>query len=206
MGSPLLLGALTLGMSGILANVWVSWVARGRVTSTLEEVPLVKAAVVLGCAPTLPNGRRNVYFERRLDAAAALLHAERTELLIVSGGPLRQGSPGGQMSECEAMYEGLLTRGVAGERIFLDPEGTRTLRSVLGARDRIRGGELVFVSQRFHTVRAVFLARAYGLDAWGFNAQGPTFRSVKHIRLLAREGVSRWRAALDVVLDRGRQN
>ena len=126
----------------------------------VARLPEVEAAVVLGTAPIGPEGGPNVYFVRRLDAAAALWKAGKAKTLIVSGSGDEPG----------AMKAGLVARGVPAEAIRLDGEGRRTWDSVLRARDAFGLARVTFVSQRFHLSRALFLARHAGMEAWGFEA------------------------------------
>jgi SanA protein len=57
---------------------------------------------------------------------------------------------------------------------------------------------VTIVSQPFHTERAVFLARAHGLDALAFGAADPALRSWLKVR--TREVGARMLAVLDVVV------
>ena len=59
----------------------------GRVfdSASIDAVPRRRAAVVMGCVRTLPNGLNNLYFSRRIDAAAELYKAGKVDCLIVSG-------------------------------------------------------------------------------------------------------------------------
>ena len=64
-----------------------------------------------------------------------------------------------------------MARGVPADAIRLDPGGPRTWDSVRQARDAFGLRRVIFVSQRFHLSRALFLARHAGLEAWGFEAR-----------------------------------
>jgi SanA protein len=159
-----------LVMGGLaLATVLLAWLAERRLDGTAEaesfsdvaRLPEVEAALVLGTAPIGPEGGPNVYFVRRLDAAAALWKAGRAKYLIVSGS---DGEPA-------AMRAGLIERGVPAAAIHGDPAGHRTWDSVRRARDVFGQKRIVIVSQRFHLSRALFLARHAGLEAWGFEAR-----------------------------------
>ncbi len=157
------LGALAL------AAVLLAWIAERRLDSLAEagmlsdpsRLPDVDVALVLGTAPIGPEGGPNVYFVRRLDAAAALWKAGKVKYLIVSGSDI----------EPDAMRDGLIARGVPAAAIYRDPAGDRTWDSVLRARDVFGQKRLIIVSQRFHLSRALFLARHAGIEAWGFEAR-----------------------------------
>ncbi|MFZ5781140.1 MAG: SanA/YdcF family protein [Pseudomonadota bacterium] len=152
-----------------LTAVLLAWVAERRLDrgaegwsfSDLGKLPAVDVALVLGTAPIGPEGGPNVYFVRRLDAAAALWKAGKVRYFILSGGP----------SEPQAMRAGLIERGVPASALYLDPEGFRTWDSVVRARDVYGQRRIVIVSQRFHLSRALFLARHAGMEAWGYEAR-----------------------------------
>ncbi len=60
--------------------------------------------------------------------------------------------------------------GVPEDRVTCDYAGFRTLDSVMRAKEVFGLDAFVVVSQPFHNERAIFLARAKGIDAAGFNA------------------------------------
>jgi SanA protein len=152
-----------------LAGVLLAWLAERRLDSLADarmfsdpsRLPDVDVALVLGTAPIGPEGGPNVYFVRRLDAAATLWKAGKVKYLIVSGSDI----------EPDAMRDGLIARGVPAAVIYRDPAGDRTWDSVLRARDVFGQKRLVIISQRFHLSRALFLASHAGIEAWGFEAR-----------------------------------
>jgi SanA protein len=159
-----------LGMGALaLAVALLAWLAERSLDRAADaasfidpaKLPNVEVALVLGTAPIGPEGGPNVYFVRRLDAAASLWKAGKVKYLIVSG----------STGEPEAMRSGLVERGVPVSSIYLDPMGFRTWDSVLRARDVYGQKRIVIISQRFHLSRALFLARHAGLQAWGLEAR-----------------------------------
>jgi SanA protein len=159
---------LALGALGLVVAL-AAWLAErslersgaGRIVADPAGLPAIDAGLVLGAAPIGPEGGPNRYFEYRLDAAAMLWRSGRVRFLILSGSP----------GEPAAMRAGLLARGVPAEVLRLDDSGDRTRDSILGARRVFGANRLIVVSQRFHLARALFLARADGLDAWGLEAR-----------------------------------
>lgn len=159
---------LALGALGLLAAL-AAWLAErslerssaARIVSDPSVLPAGDAGLVLGAAPIGPEGGPNRYFEYRLDAAALLWRAGKVPLLLLSGAP----------GEPEAMRAGLVARGVPETALRLDDGGLRTRDSLQRARTVFGQTRLIVVSQRFHLARALFLARADGLDAWGLEAR-----------------------------------
>jgi SanA protein len=163
------------------------------VSADSASLPTTKVALVLGCARLVGGGRKNLFFERRIAAAAKLFHARKVSYLLVSGDNSRR-----DYDEPSDMRRALIEAGVPASRIVLDYAGFRTLDSVVRAKDVFGLRELIVVSQRFHNERAVYLARAHGIHAHGYDAQdvdGP-----EGLRTRVREIASRVVAVLDVEL------
>jgi SanA protein len=156
------------------------------------SVPHRRIGLVLGTSP-LHEGRPNRFYEARLDAAAALYHAGAVDGLLVSGDNRRH-----DYNEPDAMRADLVARGVPLEHVTCDYAGFRTLDSVVRARHVFGLDAVTIVSQPFHTERAVFLARAHGLDALAFGAADPALRSWLKVR--TREVGARMLAVLDGVV------
>lgn len=127
-----------------------------------------------------------------LDAAEAAYRAGKVQVLLLSG----EGRSDGY-DEPGAMYRDLTARGVPGERLLLDRSGLRTLDSVARADEVFGLREFTVISQPFHNQRAMFLARARGLDVVGLNARDVTGRS--GLKVQRREVLARVRAVLDVL-------
>nr|UOP05655.1 YdcF family protein [Conchiformibius kuhniae] len=73
-------------------------------------------------------------------------------------------------NEPDAMIAALVAQGVPAGKITPDYAGLRTLDSVLRMRDIFGQNGYIVVSQKFHNERAVYLARAHGIEAYGYNA------------------------------------
>jgi len=165
LGQALVVAGICLGL---YANLAPSWVARGRVHDDPAKVPVTKVAMVLGTTDRV-EGRENRYFRYRIDAAVELWQAGRIKTIIVSGDHSTK-----YYNEPAKMRQALIDRGIPENRIVCDSAGLRTLDSV-GRAQKVFGLEsVVFISQRFHNERAIYLAQARGLDAHGFNARDVT--------------------------------
>lgn len=161
-----------------------------RISDRLEDVPAARVGVVLGCGRKLANGRLNLYFKHRMEAASELFTSGKVHFLLVSGDNHTKG-----YNEPAEMKSALVKRGIPETAIFCDYAGFRTLDSIVRA-SRVFGlKKMVVVSQEFHTQRAVFLARQHGIDAFGYNARGVT--GVRSVRTRVREKLARVKALLD---------
>lgn len=187
---------LLIGVLAIVAMIWgcewrIESVARQRCLDAVEGVPEAPVAVVLGAAPRLADGRVNLFFRPRLEAAARLFKAGKVKALIVSGD---NGSK--NYDEPTEMKRVLIELGVPEGKIVCDFAGFRTLDSMVRAKEVFGQSRFIVVSQRFHNERAVYLARASGIEAWGLNAKDvPVALSLK---TFLREKLACVKAVLDV--------
>lgn len=192
------LAACPLAVAGIvfLGERAVNKGAEGRVFSSAEKIPHRPVGLVLGCARTLADGRENLYFRYRMDAAAELFNSGKVDVLIVSGDNHRTG-----YDEPTEMKDALVSRGIPAARIQCDYAGFRTLDSIVRAKKVFCADRITVVSQRFHGQRAAYVGRARGLDVLVFAARDVSRRA--GFRTCVRERLARVKAVLDVsILDK----
>lgn len=173
------------------ANLRVKAASAPFVRRTVESLPATGVGVVLGCRPELADGRPNLFFVTRIRAAVELYRSGKVTHLIASGDNGHAG-----YDEPTRMKQALMEAGVPASHISRDFAGFRTLDSVLRARDVFGVHRLTFISQRFHVERAVYLARANGIDAYALAASDVGGAGGALVQL--RELFSRAVALLDV--------
>lgn len=178
----------------ILCGSRIESIAAARTFAEVATVPSgIKVALVLGCSKTLPDGRSNRFFGKRIAAAAELYHAGKCRAIIVSGDNSVKG-----YDEPTDMKDALVAAGVPVDQIHCDYAGFRTLDSVVRAQKIFGQSRLIIVSQRFHNERAIYLARSLGMDAYGFNAADAVLSTPLRLKNQAREALARVQAVLDV--------
>lgn len=125
--------------------------------------------IVLG-AQMKPAGPSAV-LKFRLDAAYEYLIANENTLCVVSGG---QGA-NEPCTEAQGMYDYLVERGIAPERILMEEKSTDTSENIAYSAALIGGTdkEVGIVTNNFHVFRGVMLARHAGFE----NACGISARS-----------------------------
>ncbi|MCC6538260.1 MAG: YdcF family protein [Bryobacterales bacterium] len=175
----------------ILPDWWIRRQTAAFVYSELEAVPARPVGLVLGTARRVADGRDNLFFRFRMEAAARLYHAGKIRYILVSGdhGTKYYDEPGD-------MREALLALGVPDAAIVRDYAGFRTLDSVVRCQRVFGVSSVIVISQRFHNERAVYIARRQGMDAVGFNARGVAVSSSPLV--YAREYLARAMAMVDV--------
>ena len=160
-----LLGMLAVAALAIAwANIAASWAARGRTFDGVDATPSSEVGLVFGTSDRT-KGRENLYFKHRVEAAAALWKAEKIRTLIVSGDNRAH-----DYNEPEKMKRALVRLGVPAQHIICDYAGLRTLDSVVRAKKVFGLNSILFISQRFQNQRAIYIAKAHGLDAIAHNA------------------------------------
>jgi len=189
-GIAVALGAVFCGASTLGFAWWRVAQCRNLAHDETAALPYRKVALVLGCSRTLGDGSANYFFTYRMDAAAELIKSGKADYLLVSGDNRRH-----SYDEPTMMKEALIARGVPSDRVVCDFAGLTTLDSVVRAKAVFGQPQITIVSQRFHAERAIYLARAYGVDAVGFNARDIPLPAAP--RTYTRELLSRVRAVLD---------
>lgn len=158
--------------------------SEGCLFEHVSEVRPCEAAIVLG-AYVFPDGTPSDMLADRLVAGLALLRAGVVRRVIVSGGA----------DEAAGMAAWMLQRGVSREALVVDAGGLRTrLTMQRAAQMGVRAA--VVCTQRFHLPRALFLARAAGLEVVGLVADARSYGG--EVANTRREAVARLRAWFDV--------
>ena len=150
----------------LLLNYKVKNDVKESMYDNITETPSKKVGLLLGTAKYVKGGWINLYYTHRITAAVELYKAGKIEYILISGDNGRE-----SYDEPTLMKEDLMAAGIPESAIYLDYAGFRTLDSVV--RCKIIFGELdiLVISQQFHNERAVYIARAKGMQAIGYNAQ-----------------------------------
>ena len=212
----LLLAALFL-LAAAIASIALERISRRRRLVSLAEIagradPTL--IVALGCPPRTRSGRPSRYLIGRASAAAAAFHslckdrredlgegprAKLREVPILCSGRITAPGPGenagtDETDEAEALAVLLEAARVPRASILFDRRAARTIDTIHHLAEHHGSARILIVTQAFHLPRALFLARARGLEAWGLAAPGPT----PGWRGQLREGLGRMRAVWDV--------
>lgn len=171
--------------------------AKGRTFSDVATIPHRRVGLVLGCSRTLADGRDNLFFRTRMEAAVRLFEAGGVEYLIVSGDNHIAG-----YDEPTDMKRALVGAGVPADRVYCDYAGFRTLDSVVRALEVFGQTNITVISQRFHNERAIYIGARRGVDAIGYNAAD--IDAFNSLRTRLREQGARVKTVLDVTLLRTR--
>lgn len=149
----------------LLGNRWVINNTDAYITDKWALLPDNDVGLVLGTSPYLGSGKTSPAFQGRIEAAAELYRVGKVKHLIVSGA-----NPDETYNEPRAMRKALMLAGVPEEAITLDFAGYRTFDSVVRAKQVFGLSRFTIITQKYHTYRAVFIAKKFKVPAWAFIA------------------------------------
>lgn len=175
----------------LLANYRVEVVSAPYIKSDLKELPDVKVGVVPGTIKYLKSGSVNQYFQHRIDAAANLYNSGKVKYLLISGD---NGSK--DYNEPLDMRNSLMEKGIPESAIILDYAGFDTYDSMIRARKVFGQKRFIVISQEFQNERAVYIARRFGIEAYGYNANMVTYAGGFKTKI--REFFARGKAYIEV--------
>lgn len=177
----------------VASNVWVIKSTEDRVFSDYHELPENKLALVLGTSQRLVDGSPNPFFDNRIKTAAALYHDGKVSHFILSGDNQTK-----YYDEPAAMKKALVGQGVPDSVITLDDAGLRTLDSIVRCKEIFGQDKFIIITQPFHSYRALFISRYYGIDAVALVAKEPAAEAA--IKVYLREYFARTKAILDLYI------
>jgi vancomycin permeability regulator SanA len=88
--------------------------------------------------------------------------------------------------EVNTMKQYAVDAGIPASDIFMDHAGFSTYESVYRAKEIFGAEKIIIVTQRYHLYRALHIANAFGLEAYGVSAdlrsyRGQTYRDIREI-------------------------
>lgn len=154
---------LVAAIAGIILNRWVAdrasdWILSAPEASKLQDVDCI---LILG-AGVYDNKYPSLMLRDRLTKGVELYELGVSDRLLMSGDNSRI-----HYNEVKVMKEYVVKLGVPSGAVFQDHAGFSTYESMYRARDVFAAKKIVIVTQTYHLYRAVFVARALGLDAYG---------------------------------------
>lgn len=186
------LGVSALVSSSVwFADQWFGWQAQGRVFTDKDRLSPSRFGLLLGTAKYHPSGTLNPFYQARIAAAAELYHDGVLEVILASGD---NSTP--YYNEPRMMQQDLILLGVPAEAILQDGGGTRTLDSVIRLKTEYQQTKVIIISQQFHIERALYQARAVGIDAQGYVALDAPRNW--HLRVRTREVLARMHALMEI--------
>ena len=193
---------ILLGVCLLLLIIGCHWIVsfscKDKIFDNIEEIPYNRIGLLLATSPFTTEGWCNLYYENRIKATVQLYKNKKVDYIIVSGGDY---SNEGGYNELIAIRDSLNNYGIPDSTIILDYDGTRTLNSIIKAKDVYKLDRITIVSQKFHNERAIYLAERCGIRAIAYNAETPDIVS-KRIRNEGREYLARVKMFIDLLMNK----
>lgn len=168
--------------------------AEGKLYNSTRNISKNKVGLLLGTAKYLSDGRINLYYQFRVEAAVTLFKAQKIDFIVVSGD---NGTK--NYNEPSEFKDDLIEAGIPENKIFLDYAGFRTLDSVVRVKEIFGQTSVTIISQQFHNERALYLANHYDIDAIGYNASGISGKYAVKVQL--REYLARVKVFVDILFN-----
>jgi SanA protein len=162
-GAVACLGVILLAAGLFGPSVYIRLSTRDRTfEATSAGIPTDGRVVLVLGARVKESGALSAMLEDRVLTAMDLYRRGVATKLLMSGDNNQR-----SYDEVTAMRRFAVERGIPGRDVVRDFAGLRTFDSMIRARDIFGQQKLIIVTQRFHLPRALYLARALGLDAVG---------------------------------------
>lgn len=176
-GLGLLCGILVLGI-----NLWVTGSVAGNILTEEQAAGLqdVDCIIVLGCQ-VREDGTPSHMLEDRLKRGVALYDLGAAPKLLMSGDHGTEG-----YDEVDAMKRYAVDAGISSEDVFMDHAGFSTYETVCRAKEIFQADKVIIVTQAYHLYRALYIAEALGMEAYGVEADyrqysGQLVRDVREV-------------------------
>ncbi len=164
---------------GLLVGVFVAVLNVVMVLSASDQIITVEEAaamepfdciLVLGCG-VKEDGTPSHMLEDRLKQGIALQKAGTSQKLLMSGDHHTAG-----YNEVQVMKDYAKGEGIASSDVFMDHAGLNTYDSLWRAKEIFCAKRILIVTQAYHLPRALAIAGALGLEAYGVSADLREYR------------------------------
>ncbi|MCR5743329.1 MAG: YdcF family protein [Lachnospiraceae bacterium] len=175
---------LIIGLMGVMAlsviNAYMVSSTKSYILSEEEAAALddVDCILVLGCR-VYKDGTASPMLADRVKVGIRMYETGVTDRLLMSGDHSTD-----YYDEVGTMKTMAIDAGIEADNIFCDHAGFSTYESMYRAKEIFQVKKMIIVTQGYHLVRAVYDARALGIDAYGVSADERSYagQSVRDAR------------------------
>lgn len=168
---------IVFGINGYVVSSTAPRILSPEAAAELTDVDCI---LVLGCL-VHDSGEPSDMLEDRLRRGVELFKAGAGEKLLMSGDHGRV-----TYNEVQSMKQYAMGKGIDSSDIFMDHAGFSTYESLYRAKEVFRAKKILIVTQEYHLYRALYIAEALGMEAYGVSADyrgysGQTARDIREI-------------------------
>ncbi|MFH0818597.1 MAG: ElyC/SanA/YdcF family protein [Patescibacteria group bacterium] len=186
---------LTTLMLVIICDLIIDYQTQNSLFDNIENIESKKIGLSLGTSKYVSDGRQNLFYIYRLNAAEELYKNNKIKFILISGD-----NSVSNYNEPQTMKDDLISRGVPEERIYLDYAGFDTWDSIIRSNKVFLENDIIIISQKFHNQRAVYIAQQNNIEAIGFNAQEVPVRISPRVWL--RERLARVKVFWNIIINK----
>ena len=156
---------IATGAAPFIINFYVKSSVKDRILAVEETAGLdADCILVFGCGIN-QDGTPSPMLSDRLKTGIAVFNAGGSDRLLMSGDHGRE-----DYDEVNSMKTYAVERGISSEAVFMDHAGFSTYESVYRAKEVFKAKKVILVTQKYHLYRALYVAKALGLEAYGVSA------------------------------------
>lgn len=167
----LMLISVTGGLLVFGVNAYVKGSSRDYIITPEQAVALkdVDCIIVLGCL-VKNNGEPSDMLSDRIQRGIELYNQGASPKIIMSGD---HGTV--EYDEVNTMKQVAVESGIPSSDVFMDHAGFSTYESIYRAKEIFGAEKIIIVTQEYHLYRALYIARALGIEAYGVDADYRTY-------------------------------
>ena len=158
--------AWLFGINAYVKAVGSSFVLTPEEAAALTDVDCI---LVLGCQ-VRDDGSPSHMLSDRIDKSVELYQLGAAAKILMSGDHGRE-----DYDEVGAMKRVAVSAGVPSRDVFKDHAGFSTYESLYRAKEIFGAEKIIIVTQEYHLYRALYIAKALGLEAYGVSASSRTY-------------------------------
>ena len=166
----------------LLANGYVKHSTADQILTSEQAAALegVDCILVLGCLVKSDGSPSDMLYDR-ISVGVTLYQNGASPKLLMSGDHGQK-----EYDEVNTMKAYAIDAGVPSADVFMDHAGFSTYESVFRAKEIFGAKRIVIVTQEYHLYRALYIANALGIEAYGVSADlrgysGQTKRDLREI-------------------------
>ena len=166
---------MLISVTGVLlvfgVNAYVKGSSRDYIITPEQAVALndVDCIIVLGCL-VKNNGEPSDMLSDRIQRGIELYNQGASPKIIMSGD---HGTV--EYDEVNTMKQVAVESGIPSSDVFMDHAGFSTYESIYRAKEIFGAEKIIIVTQEYHLYRALYIARALGIEAYGVDADYRTY-------------------------------
>lgn len=149
----------------IFINIHVKSSTEDMIISAEESLTKDADCILVLGAGVRRDGSPSPMLEDRILTGMDLYNKGVSDRLIMSGDHSTKG-----YDEVNTMKRYAVERGIPSEHVFMDHAGISTYDSIYRAKEIFQADKIIIVTQQYHLYRAIYTARALGIEAYGVSA------------------------------------